>query len=391
MEENTVISVMFENRRPALRGALLAVALLGIAPSALAVETSGRSGFGIDAWWGEGDERASQVYVPLEAELQSGEFAAGLATAYVYTSRNAGPEGDATLGTLVDTKLTTSYTVVDRFPVDLLLGLDFNLPTGETKLDRKELSLLMDPDLVSITTFGEGFNVNPLVTVAHSWGPVAAGVGMGYLWRGSYDLGADSGGQDYDPGDVFDLTGEVHWAFAPEWKARLLASYARYGTDELDGEKVREEGTFFGLLAGVRRQWERWDASVTAEALFRGKSRSLDENGSLATDPERSRGTEWKAIAATEYALNRATRIGATAAALYVAENGYSDSSTAHVGSRRKLGLTAGLWRRLAPAWEARVELGGFYLHAADSNDPWAMEEGTYRGTTGSVVITAHF
>ncbi|HSH69605.1 MAG TPA: hypothetical protein VK997_06785, partial [Deferrisomatales bacterium] len=309
-------SVMLENRRTALRGALLAVALLGIVPTALAVEASGRSGFGIDAWWGEGDARASQVYVPLSAELHSGEFAAGLSGAYVYTSRTAGPAGDAHMGTVVDTKLTTSYAVVDRLPVDLLLGLDFNLPTGETQLDRKELSLLMDPDLVSITTFGEGFNVNPVVTVAQAKGPVAVGFGVGYLWRGRYDLGADSGGQDYDPGDIFNLTGEMHWAFAPEWKARVLASYARYGTDKLDGEKVREEGKFLGLLAGVRRQWERWDASVTAEALFRGKSRSLDENGSLATDPERGRGTEWKATAATEYALNRATRIGATATAL---------------------------------------------------------------------------
>ncbi|MBE0617733.1 MAG: hypothetical protein IH608_07390, partial [Proteobacteria bacterium] len=203
--------------------ALLAAAHLAAAVPAGAAEVTAQSGFEYNAWWNAGNERASQFFVPVSAECRTGDFSAGLLTAYTYTHRSGGSGDSASLTTLVDTKVTTSYAILDRMPFDVLLGLDFNLPTGKSDLDREDLALVMDPDLVPITEFGEGFNINPVLSVARSWGPVAAGLGAGYLWRGEYDLGADAPGDEYDPGGVLTLSAETRWAFAPTWETRLIA------------------------------------------------------------------------------------------------------------------------------------------------------------------------
>ena len=91
------------------------------------------------------------------------------------------------LSCIIDTKANFSYEIVDKFFADLIFGLDFNLPTGKTKLNLEQQGLVLDPDLVAISRFGEGFNVNPTITMAKVWNNFAAGIGVGYLWRGEYD------------------------------------------------------------------------------------------------------------------------------------------------------------------------------------------------------------
>lgn len=377
--------------RVAAGAALCAAAALFALPGRLeAAQATASSGFAVHPWWGSG-ERGGQFLVPAEVEVRQGPFAAGLLTAYAHTWRRGSGGEDASLSALLDTKLTTSYSSVGRLPVDVLLGLDFNLPTGKTRLSPREASLVMDPDLVPITSFGEGFNVNPTLALARSWGAVAAGVGAGYAWRGSYDLGSAAGGDDYDPGDVVTLSAEVRWAFAPTWEARLAGGHARYGRDELDGKEVLGEGDFWSLLAGCSRDWGRWSASAQVQGIFRQKSEVLSEGGTLGTEPERSRGPEWRAAARAGYALDDATRLTAALEGLYVAENGYPEDSPFFVGSRERVALTAGVERRFASVWEARADLGGFYLHTEDSRLAPALDAGTYLGLVARALVTARF
>lgn len=374
----------------ALWAALALLALITVPRPVEAAETTASSGFAVHPWWGSG-ERGYQFYVPAEVEYRAGRFAAGLLTAYAHTSRRGSGGEDASLSALVDTKLTTSYSVVGRLPVDVLLGLDLNLPTGKTRLSSREASLMMDPDLVPIISFGEGFNVNPTLAVARSWGAVAAGVGAGYAWRGSYDLGSAAGGDDYDPGDVVTLSAEVRWAFAPTWEARLAGGYARYGRDELDGKEVLGEGDFWSLLAGCSRDWGRWSASADVQSIFRQKSEVLSADGTLGTEPERSRGPEWRGTARAGYALDDATRLTATLEGQYTAENGYSEDSPFFVGSRERMALTAGVGRQLTPVVEAQADLGGFYLRTEDSRLAPALDAGTYLGLVVRAFVTARF
>lgn len=360
------------------------------ARDARAVELSASTGVRYDAWSGTGSRSASQLQVPITAWGRAGDFSASLLTAYVYTEADLSGGDSASLGTVVDTKLTSSYELVGKLPLDLLFGLDFNLPTGKTRLSRKELELVPDPELLPIDSFGEGFNVNPTVTAARSWGSVAAGLALGYLWRGSYDVSSDL--EDYDPGDVGNVTGEVRWAFAPEWQARLVGEYAFYGKDELDGEEVLKEGDFASLFAEARWLRDPWGASLSVQAIFRGKNEIPDAGGGgLETEDRNSHGDEWRMVLASRYDLDAVTRLTAAVRGLWVTENGYASSSARYVGARNKVSLTLGGVRKLTPKLEAGAELGGFYLHDDKANFPEPRGERNYRGLTASARLTASF
>ncbi|MBE0617893.1 MAG: hypothetical protein IH608_08215, partial [Proteobacteria bacterium] len=165
----------------------------------------------------------------------------------------------------------------------------------------------------------------------------------------------------------------------------------RYGRDELDGEEVLGEGDFFSPIADLRRTWERWAISLSGKGIFRGKSEILSADGELGTEPERSRGNEWRAALDAHYELTRATRLRAGLDGLYMEENGYPESSPFRVGSRYKITATGGVSHLFTPALEGSFDLGGFYLHAAEARLAPAVEDGTYLGLIARVLLTAKF
>ena len=158
-------------------------------------------------WWdSDTDDRGSQTYVPVTIDGVQGDFSLRLLTAFVHTRVDPSDASKESLSTVVDTKLNFSYAIVEKLPVDILLGLDFNLPTGKTDLDDEDRRTLLDPDLVAISRYGEGFNINPTITLAKQeelWG---VGVGFGYLLRGEYDFSDTA--QNYDPGEIFNISAE---------------------------------------------------------------------------------------------------------------------------------------------------------------------------------------
>lgn len=375
--------------------AAVAILLAGAASlfgeSARALELAAHTGVRYDAWSGPGSLSESQLQVPVTVQGRAGDFSAGLLAAYVYTALKGSEGQDPSLGTLVDTKLTTSYELVGRLPVDLLFGLDFNLPTGKVNLSEEELGLILDPDLVPVTSLGEGFNANPTITVAKGWGPVAAGLGFGYLWRGSYDLSRDLGLEDYDPGDVATVTGEARWAFAPAWEANGVGKYSFYGKDRLDGEDVFREGDFFSLRLGVRWSGGNRGASAAIQGIFRGKSEFPQPAGGLATEEKNSHGDEWRGTLAFQQTLDDRTLLTASLQGLILGENDYPESSPLFAGGREKVSLTLGAVRRLAPNVEGGVDLGGFLLRDDGARYPERRDEGTYWGLSAALRLTASF
>ncbi len=184
-------------------------------------------------WWGDTKEnKAKQSHVPLSIEVRYQNFSFSLLTGYGYTYKDPDSGPTRSLGHLLDSKLKFSYEMLDQLPFDLLIGLDLNLPTGKTDLKFKELDLLMDPYLVSISPLGEGFNVNPTLSLAKEFGKWVMGIGTGYLWRGKYDFGniyedafSRTKVKKYEPGDIFSLTGEVRYDFTPNFQGRLFGNY----------------------------------------------------------------------------------------------------------------------------------------------------------------------
>lgn len=371
---------------------VVAVALVLGPGFARAVDVAVEAGAVYETWNGSDGSRSSQFHVPLRFSGRAGDFAATLLNGYAQTTVDESRGTDSSMAALLDTKVGASYEVVGKLPVDLLVGLDFNLPTGKTDLNRDEfeLSESLDPELLSITNLGEGFNVNPTLTLAKTWGSVGAGLGLGYLWRGSYDASEDL--TDYDPGDVANVTAEVRWAFAPEWEGRILGNYSRYGRDTADGDDVFREGDFASLLLGVRRAVDRWGASLALQGIYRGKSELPEgSGGSLETEEENSHGMEYRGILAFHYAPTALTTLTASLRGLYIVENDYADSETRYVGDRRKISASLGGSHRFTPVLSGRLSVGGFWMADDERNLPRRKDAVIYRGVAAAGSLTASF
>ena len=354
---------------------LLSMHLCGICLSA---DISIHSGLNYNWWDSDANDRGSQTYVPITIDGVHQNISFAVLTAFAHTDGSP-PETDASkqsLSSVIDTKVNLSYSVVDRLPVDLLFGVDVNLPTGKTKLDFTELQLLRNPDLVSITRYGEGFNVNPTITVAKQQERWAVGLGVGYLWRGEYDFSEDI--VDYDPGDIVNVTAEAVYAFTDRWQGRLFGEFAFYGTDELDIQEYYREGDY--LLAGVGADYieQQWEASLSAKGIFRGKSEFQEENLALSTEDNNSYGDEYQMDLTGLWRLDSLTTISSNLQYLYLMENDYSSTSPLYMGKKQKVSLGVALQRQLPYALTGTVGLKGYLL---DEDRNWYhADDRRYRG-----------
>jgi len=352
-----------------------------------AVDVDIQTGLNFNWWDSTGADRGSQTYVPVSIYGEQSNFSAKILTAFVNTNSNTSGASSDSLSCNTDTKVNFSYMIVDRFFADLIFGLDFNLPTGKTKLNLEQQRLVLDPDLVAISKFGEGFNVNPTITMAKVWNNFAAGIGVGYLWRGEYDYSETA--RNYDPGDILSLTGEISYYFSPKWQGRLFGEVAHYGKDEVGGKDYYEEGNFSLGGAGINYYQTDWEAKLTVQGIFRGKS-GFQEGGQILTTEERnSYGNEWSADLSWKYNLSKVTTLRSQLSYLWMLENDYASDSPFYIGDRQKTSLTCAIARQFTPLLKGEFGIGGYIL---DVGHNWYhTDDVTYTGFIASVMLTAMF
>lgn len=354
-----------------------------------AVDIQIQTGTNFDWWESDEDDRGYQIYVPVKIETEYKDFSFLMLTAFTHTNSNLTGIEDHSLSCVVDTKVNFSYEILDKFPADIILGLDFNIPTGRTDLDNDDLMLFMDPDLVSITSLGEGYNLNPTLTLAKEWENWAAGVGLGYLWRGEYDFSKET--KDYNPGDLFNFTGEVGYTFSPDWQARLFGEYAYFDKDEVHNADFYQEGEFLLIGLGFNHYGTKWDASFKVKGIFRGKSK-FQEGASaqdLRTEDRNSYGDEWSTHLSCNYYLNKKTTLKSLIQFLRVNENDYSSDSALFIGKRQMASLAFGIVRIFSPRLEGELNLAGRIL---DDDKNWYHDDDrTYKGFSIGVKLKSNF
>ena len=344
-----------------------------------AADFSVESGVQQEYWEDTRDSSGSQTLVPLRIEWNRGDATIGLLTGAVHATLDSPGTADRSLTHTLDTKLNLSYVVQGKLPVDLLVGLDVNLPTGKTDLSIADLALILDPEIVSITTFGEGVNLNPTLSLAKEWGPWSAGVGVGYNVRRTYDVSTEAGLTDYDPGDILSLNALVQRECTRGYVGRVFGKFSRFGKDRLRGADFFREGDYRMIGVGISRAGAAWEADVNLRGTFRGKAEILS-GGSLATEAERSRGDEWSAEASVRHALRKDVSLSGSIRGLIVAKNGYSDGASRHNGSKEKVALSVGCDRSFASGMAVGVSLKGFLMSEEAQSVPLFREERTSRG-----------
>jgi hypothetical protein len=351
-------------------------------------------------WWkDDADTKARQSYVPLRIEGRQNDFSFRVLTAYVDTRVDPRGRDSRSLNHLLDTKLNFSYELVDKLPVDMLLGLDFNLPSGKTDLRDRDLILIMDPDLISINNFGEGFNVNPTLTMTKEWGDWVAGAGFGYIFRGSYDFSRTL--KDFDPGNVANLNAHIRYDFSANWHARLFGSFAWFEKEEwrrtFVGEERFQEGPYYLIGSGVSYSQARWDAGFTLRSILRQKSKFQD-GGRFATEERNSHGEEWIGDITFRYLLNDKTTLKSYLQGLLITRNDYPSSPlffegrpNRFVGQREKLSLGVGINRTLSSTFEGVLYTKGFLMHDEKALFPLPREERHFKGISVGLQLIARF
>lgn len=337
------------------------------------------SGVQQEYWEDTRDSSGSQTLVPLRIEWNKGDATIGLLTGAVHAAFDSPGTPNPSLTHTLDTKLNLSYVLQGKLPVDLLIGMDLNLPTGKTNLSISELWLIQDPEIVSITTFGEGVNINPTLSFAKEWGPWSAGAGVGYNIRRSYDFSSEAGLSDYDPGDILSLNALLQREYPRGYVGRVFGKFSRFGKDHLHGADLFREGDYRMVGVGISRTGAAWEADVNLRGAFRGKAEILS-GGSLVTEPERSRGDEWSAEGSVVHALRKDVSLSGSVRGLIVAKNGYSEGTSRYNGSKEKIALSVGCDRRFASGMAAGVSLKGFLMTEEAQTIPQFIEARTVRG-----------
>ncbi len=351
------------------------------------IEFSVITGPHFDWWESDTDDKGTQFFAPLQISAQSGGFAFTMLTAYAYTTMDLDGESDESLTNLIDTKMNFSCEFVNKFPFDVLLGLDLNLPTGKTRLDKENLSRMLDPDLVSIHNYGEGFNLNPTLIMAKTWKDFSVGMGLGYVLRGEYDYSDEF--RDYDPGEIFNATGEVVYYISDVWKTAFSVEYGTISEDDLDGDEYYKEGDYYLLEYLLFHTGKKWDATFNLSALFRGKSEFQDIGGSLSTEDRSGYGDEYEFNTIYRYFLSDVTTLKTQVGVLWITDNDYSSNHPLFWGERKKYALGMGVVRQLSPGLDCEIFLRGYYM--TDEPTWYADEDVNYTGINTGVLFSGRF
>ena len=357
--------------------------------TAMEMTLSAQTGCHYSAWQSDNGTSGSQWYTPLTIDGRFDRFTLRLVSAYLSAGYSSDTDGSQSVATLVDTKANFSYELIKILPIDMLFGLDFNLPTGRTNLDVDELALIMDPDLVPITRYGEGFNVNPSFTLGKTWRNWQAGASIGYTWRGTYDFSTFA--QDYDPGDIISLAAEAQFRLSPAWRLRGFGGYAYYGTDTVGGETYYQEGNF--IMAGAGAAYapgKKWKIDASLAGILRGKSHFGDASSTILTEDQNSQGNELMVNIGAGFFPAAKVTLNTRLSYLWMGENGFDDNSPFHKAGRQKYALTAGMGYQFTDKFQADLTLTGFWMNEGPSWDH-PDETITYQGGSAMVLFTYSF
>ena len=365
---------------------ILSLILICVPTRCLATDLQLQSGATFDWWKDNHDATASQLTFPLQLTGTRDNLSFRLITAFTSTSLSTGSK-DISMSGLLDTKIGATYRLSDKLPFELLLGLDFNLPTGHTNLSADETRLVMDPDLLPINSYGEGFNINPTITIAKGWNNWTFALGLGYLWRGSYDFSTDL--KDYQPGMVFNTLAEARYYYQAKSYVRIFSGYTVYGTDTANGKDLLQEGDVFqigGSVIHAVKSGLRLTAGL--RGVIRGDAKDYTKSAS-EQNQNAYNGDETIIDLGGSYALNSKTTLTIPLQLRLMADNGNSGDS--HVGAKQKYSFGAGVTREITPILSADLTLKGYYKHDDPTRIPEAYGERNFTGVGIAASLTGRF
>lgn len=367
---------------------LTAAMILATAMPCAAVDLSFSTGMQYESWTSDHDDSGNQFYLPLKVAAQASSYSLSLVGGYAATEGDLAGEQKASLSSVLDTQVKFSYELDNWISADWLMGVDVNLPTGQTRLDETKLKILADPDLVSVTRLGRGLNLTPFISAAREFGPWTAGLGISYAWQGKYDYSEQT--RDYDPGDILKLVSMIDYAFNDRWQAGLVIEYTHYGTDTQQDQDFIEKSDAWRVGAHADYARDDWDISLAVQGIFRGKSKFRQNLSTFAIEPYDGQGDEWHIDAQWQYQWGKLTTLRSRLSYLNVAANDYDPSSYFYAGEIQKTSLSLGADYLLTKTLTLESMLKYFFM---DQDPNWLHpnENRSYRSWSVLLGLSNHF
>ena len=275
--------------------------------------------------------------------------------------------------TTTDTQASATATYLGFNGIQPFASVSFNIPTGKPFLNANERSARMDPDLVDLGSFGEGFNVGPTAGFTIPLTPdLALNGSVGYTRRGSFDRDGNTDPLDpsavgpvrYNPGDT--LTGAASVAFKiGQLAADISGSVTTETETTLDGKAAVKPGRRWLISGTFTYTWpESWGESTFAASYSRsGKSKVQFADQvtlqpvAFQLEPFNSSSAIWKLTFEHLLPVGQLW-IGPTASYLHRDQNGYDPVTLQFVPAkeRRSLGAVARFAANDHISFNARLE-----------------------------------
>jgi hypothetical protein len=230
--------------------------------------------------------KGSQLYVPVALQVSGNPSDVVKAQFLVrsgWVRSSQGTAGmSATVETITDTVMSGSLTYLGINGVQPFVAMNVNAPTGRSTLFGAAANARMDPDLVEIASFGEGWNLGPSVGVNIPFGQsVMLTASVGYTWRGPFDRERSSAeinpaiqvATNVDPGDV--LTGTLTLGYQDkEWSWSATGTVSEETKTTENGADLYKAGRRYLASATVARNWPGQWGQTTVNGSYAHSNRN---------------------------------------------------------------------------------------------------------------------
>ena len=347
--------------------------------------TSNR-GFPVGLPGADGHGRGTEVYIPYAVQLvgrPNDDFKVEiLGRAGAVWAHQSSPFVTGDIVTPTDTVANGTVTYLGLNGFQPFVSLSLNIPTGQSALIGTSANARMDPDLVDIASFGEGWNVGPTLGVSIPLGTAwMATTSLGYNWRGAYERDNSTSASIFtiptktvltqvDPGDVLTLYGALGFQQGP-YAAKLAGTISGETETVEAGAPLFQPGLRYLLAGTFSYTWEKLGMTtldVSASHTDRNKVLFLGASA-LVTEMTNTNSNLFRIGVQHLFALDRLA-IGPTASFLLRDRNGYDSATLQFVPAKERYALGA-LARYAATdtlTFNARVE--GVYTHEGARPSP---------------------
>lgn len=286
------------------------------------------------------------------------------------SARQDTPGLSGEVGTFTDTLASGTVTYLGFGGLQPFVSMDINAPTGRSALFGSAANARMDPDLVDIDIFGEGWNIGPSIgaNIAVT-DRLMATLAAGYTWRGVYDreislaaLTSERNNQQLtrvDPGDLFTVSGALAYEGGP-WTAKLSGAVWTETATLENGAPLFRAGTTYQAGLTIDHAWQNgWGVSTLTGNYWNRGNNDVRFVGAaaLAVEPFNTNSNVYSAGFQHLWQMGDFW-FGPVGSVLYRDRNGYDLGTLQYVPAKLRYtaGVTAHLVRRNGLSLDLRAE-----------------------------------